>query len=144
MGNQFHYFHISTLPRLHQIVWCRLPEEGNGFIPGHSVRPALVRGTFRDPPTGRGALLVSYGTTHLDIIRYDPIDLIIQNAARLNELELPSAVRFDLGRTNRLPWADEFFAPPEHSLYIVAGTLNDREKARLRKKLKRRGVLTAL
>ena len=144
MGNRFHYFQVSTLPRLHQIVWCRPPEAGNGFKEGRTVRPALVRGTKHDPTTGRGAVLVSYGTTRLDINKHTPIDLIIQHAARLAELDLPSAVRFDLGLSNWLPWASEFFAAPEHSFYIVSGSLNDREKTRLRNALKRRGIISAL
>lgn len=141
MGNRYHYFHISTLPRLHHIVWCRLPEDGK---PGRTVRPALVRGSKFDPSNGRSALFVSYGTIHLDLNKRNHIDLVIQNASRLNDLNLPMAVRFDLDLTNWLPWADEFFAPPEHSLYIVAGPLTEAEKARLRVRLQRRGIITAL
>jgi len=144
MGNRYHYFDIGTLPRLHQIVWCRLPKAGNGFSPGQTVRPALIRQTFRDPEKGRGAVVVCYGTTRLNLNKHEPVDLVIQNAERLAQLDLPSAVRFDLGLTNWLPWASEFFAPPEHSIHIVAGTLNEREKTRLRAKLKRRGIILAL
>lgn len=143
MGNRFHYFHISTLPRLHQIVWCRLPDDGES-VPGRTVRPALVRATKRDPGSGRGAVWVSYGTTNLDINNRAHMDLIIQNAERLYQLDLPMAVRFDLDFANWLPWAEEFFAAPEHSIHMVAGTLNDAEKARLRKKLFNRGIITAL
>src|SRR4051812_28603498 len=109
MGSRFDYFHLSTLPRLHHIVWCRLPEGGGRL--GSSVRPALVRGSKRDPTTGRGALLVSYGTTQLDFAKNRHRDLIIQNHERLYQLDLPMAVRFDLGLENWLPWASEFFAP---------------------------------
>jgi hypothetical protein len=140
---QYNYFHISTLPRLHNIVWCRLPE-GDDLKPGTKVRPALVRGSKRDPATGRGALLVSYGTTKLDSNRHNHDDLIIQNFERLCQLDLPHAVRFDLGLENWLPWAEEFFAPPTHSIYMVAGPLNEVEKGRLRQRLKRRGIIQAL
>src|SRR5437764_14286 len=88
-----------TLPRLHHVVWCRLPD-ANGD-PGGTVRPALVRGTERHPPTKRGAVFVSYGTTKLDSNKCGSVDLIIQNAERLDQLDLPMAVRFDLGKTNR-------------------------------------------
>jgi hypothetical protein len=144
MGMRYHYFPITTLPRIHEIVWCRLPGDNGGDQVGHTVRPALVRGSKRDPTTGRGALYVSYGTRHLQINRRSSVDLIIQSAKRLMELELPMAVRFDLGLANWLPWASEFFAPPEHSLYIVAGRLNEVEIIRLRNKLKRRGIIQAL
>lgn len=136
------YLHISNLPRIHSIVWCRLPDEhGN---PGTSVRPALVRESKRDSKSGRSALRVSYGTTILDSNKCGQIDLIVQNASRLNELNLPMAVRFDLGQSNWLPWASEFFHPPEHSLYILAGVLDENERKRLRIRLKRRGILVAL
>ena len=138
----FHYFHESTLPRLHHIVWCRLPDaDGN---PGASVRPALVRGSRRHPPTKRGALLLSCGTTRLNSNKCGQTDLIIQNSQRLYELDLSIAVRFDLGSTIWLPWAAEFFQPPEHSLYIVAGPLTDAEMGRLRQRLQRRGLIQAL
>lgn len=141
MGS-LNYHHISTLPRLHYIVWCRLPDaEGR---PGGVVRPALVRATKRDNKSGRAAVLVSYGTTVLDTNRCRGIDLIIQNNGRLSQLDLPQAVRFDLGLSNWLPWAVEFFEAPEHSLFMVAGPLNASEIERLRACLRERGVVTAL
>jgi hypothetical protein len=54
------------------------------------------------------------------------------------------AVRFDLGATVWFPWAAEFFQPPEHSFYVVAGALSAEEIVRLRIKLKRRGIIQAL
>jgi hypothetical protein len=136
------YFHESTLPRIHSIVWCRLPDSGGN--PGKSVTPALVRGSERHPPTHRGALYLSLGTTKLDTNNCREVDLIIQNAARLAQLDLPMAVRFDLGTTIWFPWAAEFFQPPEHSIYVVAGPLNENELGRLRVRLKRRGIIQAL
>jgi len=133
----------GTLPRLHQVVWCRLPE-GDGQTPGRSVRPALVRGSKHNPTTRRGALLVSHGTTKLDSKNCAAVDLIIQNAQRLYDLKLPMAVRFDLGLTNWLPWCREFFAPPDHYPYIIAGSLSEAERARLRDMLKRRGIIQEL
>ncbi len=54
------------------------------------------------------------------------------------------AVRFELGATVWMPWASEFFQPPEHSFHVVAGPLTENEKARLRLRLKARGVIQAL
>jgi hypothetical protein len=143
MGHRFHYFDIRTLPRLHTIVWCRLPE-GDNLKPGTKVRPALVRGSKHDPITGRGALLVSYGTTKLNSNKRGSIDLIIMNYERLSQLNLPHAVRFDLDFANWLPWASECFAPPEHDIHIIAGPLTETEKKRLRLRLQRRGIIQAL
>jgi hypothetical protein len=72
------------------------------------------------------------------------VDLIIQNSERLSHLDLPMAVRFDLGLTNWLPWASEFFAAPEHSPYITAGQLSEAEVCRLRACLKARGMIREL
>ena len=142
MGLSLTYLHTSTLPRLHSIVWCRLPEGDGSF--GSNVRPALVRATKRHPPSGRGAVLVSYGTAKLDVNKRNSLDFILQNYERLCELELPHAVRFDLDRSNWLPWCSEFFCPPAHSAYILAGTLTKTEIATLRARLKRRGIITEL
>lgn len=142
MGLRYTYLHTSTLPRVHQIVWCRLPDSDGK--PGPTVRPALVRGTKRHPPTNRGAALVSYGTVRLKINERGTTDLILQNFERLSQLGLPQAVRFDLSLSNWLPWCVEFFSPPEHSVYIVAGSLNRNEIVALRARLKRRGNVIAL
>jgi hypothetical protein len=98
MGLRFTYFPTSTLPRLHSIVWCRIPEDDGS--PGLHVRPALVRSTKRDPTTNRGAVWVSYGTANLNIPKSNAVDLVIQNYERLRQLGLPHAVRFDLGLFN--------------------------------------------
>jgi hypothetical protein len=137
-----HYFHESTLPRIHHVVWCCLPTPAGEL--GEAVTPALVRGSKRHPPTKRGAVLLSLGTTKLDTNNCAERDLIIQNASRLEQFDLPMAVRFDLGTEIWLPWAAEFFQPPAHSLYVVAGPLSASENLRLRRALQTRGVIHAL
>ncbi|MTV14921.1 MULTISPECIES: hypothetical protein [Bradyrhizobium] len=87
---------------------------------------------------------MSYGTTKLESNKYGQTDLIIQNAGRLDQLGLPMAVRFDLSTANWLPWVHEFFQPPEHSLYVVAGPLTGHEIVRLRARLAKRGFIQAL
>ena len=142
MGLRLNYFHTSTLPRLHSIVWCRLPESDGS--PGSNVRPALVRATKRDRAANRGAVWVSYGTANLQIAKRQTLDLIIQNYDRLCDLELPQAVRFNLDRFNWLPWCSDFFCPPAHSIYFLAGVLNKQEIELLRKLLRRRGMIAEL
>ena len=87
---------------------------------------------------------MSYGTSHIDYIDRSAFDLIIQNNERMNELELPMATRFNLDFANWLPWCSEFFCPPEHSQYVIAGPLSQSEKQILRARLKRRGIITEL
>jgi hypothetical protein len=143
MGHRrYTYFHVSNLPRIHYVVWCRLPNEKGE--PGETVRPALVRGSKHHPATGRSALYVSYGTAKLDTVRRNNIDLIIQNNERMNELDLPMATRFNLDYANWLPWCAEFFSPPAHSTYVIAGPLSEQEKRVLRARLQRRGIITEL
>jgi hypothetical protein len=139
----YNYFHVSTLPRLHYIVWCRPPVANGTLRFAETVRPALVRATQRDPKTGRGRVLVAYGTTKLDINKSRSIDLIIQKFERLQHLDLPMAVRFDLGRFNWLPWASEFFGAPVGG-HMIAGPLTEEEKARMRRCLVRRGEKLAM
>ncbi|OSJ22124.1 hypothetical protein BSZ19_46905 [Bradyrhizobium japonicum] len=103
-----------------------------------------MRSTRRHPPTGRGAVEVCFGTTILDTVNRATVDLVIQNNQRLMDLDLPHAVRFDLGHDLLLPWAQEFFHPPEHSTFVVAGTLNASEVFRLHQRLHKRGKLLAL
>jgi hypothetical protein len=142
MGLNLEYLHTSTLPRIHQIVWCCLHLAD--VAAERTVRPALVRGVKRDPSTNRGAVLVSYGTSKLRFAECAHIDLILQNCERLSELDLPQAVRFDLGKSNWLPWCSEFFSPPEHSFHIVAGSLSQDEIRWLRDLLRERGIITEL
>ena len=41
-GLSYHCFHISTLRRLHYVVWCRIPIRNNGSVKlGDTVRPAF-------------------------------------------------------------------------------------------------------
>ena len=134
------YYDTTTLPRLHDIVWCRFPED-EPFEPGPKVRPALVRGVKLDSTTNRGAVKVSYGTTKLKWPRRSRLDLIIQNAAVLAEIGLPMATRFDLDETNTLPWCAEFFCIPRGRHSIIVGHLNDSARRRLEKILQRRGII---
>jgi hypothetical protein len=128
------------LPRLHDIVWCRFPEEPP-FEPGPKIRPALVRGIKIDSTTDRGAVNVSYGTTKLKWFTRRYRDLIIQNAAVLKEIGLPMATRFDLDLMNFLPWCAEFFCIPKNCSSIVVGHLNEAASRRLDVLLERRGVI---
>ena len=135
------YYPIHMLPRLRQIVWCSLPDVEIGD-PGKTVTPALVCATHR--AGDRGAVSVYLGTTKTNLPASMGYDLTIQNAIRMADLALPIAVRFDMSRHVKLPWAYEFFRAPEHSPYIVAGTLSDAKTERYRFCLKTRGVITAL
>lgn len=85
-----------------------------------------------------------YGTQSLNLPDSARVDLVIQKAERLADLDLLTAVRFNLGLSNQLPWAYEFFREPEHSIHVIAGPLSDAEVARYRKCLERRGIITAL
>lgn len=128
----------STTPRLNYIVWCHLPQADG--TPGETIRPALVRGTKHDRLSGRAAVYVCFGSGNLDKNNCRHSDLVIQDVRRLDQLDLPVAVRFDLSRWIWVPWAAEFFGPPEHSPHMVAGPLSETEKGRLRNLLQNRGM----
>jgi hypothetical protein len=136
------YYDATTLPRLYDIVWCRFPED-DPFEPGPKIRPALVRGIKVERTNSRGAVKVSYGTTKLKTLRRRRYDLIIQNAATLNEIGLPIATRFDLDLVNTLPWCAEFFCIPRGCRSITVGRLNAACMLQLENILRRRGIIPA-
>lgn len=133
----WNFFDISTLPRKYDIVWVMFPVGEDG-LPGPKLRPALVRATMQDKPGTRGGVVISYGTTKLKLGIRDKLDLVIQNAGQLSRLGLPAATRFDLDLISRVPWAEEFFCPPQHSNDICTGRLDDEQIERFLKKLRRR------
>jgi hypothetical protein len=132
-----HYYDPSTLPRRHNIAWCRFPLDGS-HEPGQKLRPTLVRATRCDTLSSRTAVVVSYGTSRLRQGQRGNIDLIIQYAAEVARLGLTMPTRFDLDRMQILPWAEEFFVPPPHHKEIVTGSLNGEQIARLAAKLRYR------
>ncbi|WP_164634681.1 hypothetical protein [Rhodopseudomonas sp. BR0G17] len=140
---ELHYFDPSTLPRRYDIVWCRFPLDDSG-VPGNKLRPTIVRAVMRDTESSRSAVVVSYGTKRLKLGYRDGVDLVIQNSEQLDRLGLTMATRFDLDVLQRLPWAEEFFAPPPHNSQIITGCLNDDQIERFRKKLRRREELKQL
>jgi hypothetical protein len=140
---ELHYLDPATLPRRHDIAWCRFPLDDSGQ-PGKKLRPTLVRATQRDTESSRSAVVVSYGTKRLKLGQRDKLDLVIQNAEQLGRLGLTMATRFDLDLLQRIPWTEEFFAAPPHAHQIVTGSLNEDQIERFRKKLRRREQLAQL
>jgi hypothetical protein len=140
---ELHYYDPSTLPPRYAIAWCRFPLDDTGK-PGKKLRPTLVRATARDTESRRSAVVVSYGTKTLKLGYRDRVDLVIQNAVQLDRLGLTMATRFDLDLLQRVPWAEEFFAPPPHAQGIVTGVLNEEQLERFRRKLRRREEIAQL
>ena len=126
------YLGLDTLPRLYDIVWCRFPEHTKPDEPALKVRPALVRLSALDRATGRGMLQVAYGTTNLKPTMRR-LDLIIMNAAEIDELNLQRATRFDLDNIVALPWCREYFRPPNGVHNVVIGKLSLHLQERVRR-----------
>lgn len=74
------------------------------------LRPCLVLDVLRNQH-GSIACRIAYGTKNIKFVQRKDLDLIIQNAAHLDEMGLPYATRFDLSARNIvvLPWDQENF-----------------------------------
>jgi hypothetical protein len=97
-------------PQAGDILWCRFPAD-EALQPGPKPRPALLVKVLQ---SSRGLMaLVAYGTSQKTETLY-PGELLIPKtndaAWRLSGLKYPT--KFDLGRTVRLPYDSDWFAPP--------------------------------
>ena len=128
------YYPTHTIPRSLDIVWCKFPELDIAK-PGPKRRPGLIRSVSLNKTHTKASVEICYGTSKLKRDLF-PLDLFIENDARLTDLGLAQATRFELDRTLFLPWAKEFFEPKDGALII--GRLGDREIFRLRALIERR------
>lgn len=147
MGWTFH--DVTTLPELHDIVWCKWPQREDKLLPGPTVRPVLVReAELRERLDGTqfGMVLVSYATSAgIDDISRQR-DLVIE-ANECKAAGLHKATRFSLNPRDRkwLPWSDEYFVPQiyvQNHAGIVCGSLTAGQRDRLRRALKHRGLVS--
>jgi hypothetical protein len=62
MGWTFH--DLTSLPKIHDIVWCKWPQREDKGMPGKIVRPVLVRETriMQTGATKYGAVVISYAS----------------------------------------------------------------------------------
>lgn len=142
------YLDIDRLPEPGDIVWCRYPLRERPGTPGPHARGVLVRGVglHEENDTGiqYGSVSVSYSTGEFDSSHVG-MDLIIRDRSRIIALGLHKPTRFALDTRNRLTliWCKEFFAPSPYVVNrgIIAGRLNDDERASARACLARRGLL---
>ena len=105
------YYPASTLPAPYDIVWCRFPEHLDLGNPGPKSRPALVMKTAVAEERLTPEVRVMYGTSRLKR-EERPFDFFVTNFRDMEEAGLYQATRFDFDRRLWLPWAEEFFAPP--------------------------------
>lgn len=120
MTRSFH-----QLPAPGDIVWCRFPE--NLGAPGSKPRPALVLGVgFSD--SEKDTVRVAYGTTKRVGEKFSGEFEITPNdgvAFTLSGLSFPT--KFDLKKTEVLPYTEEWFAAPpnpRHGANPKLGTLH--------------------
>lgn len=116
------YYPLTEIPASLDIVWCLFPLEEAPKQPGPEPRPALVRAIAFDKGHTRALVEVTYGTSRIKENR--TLDLQIQNFKALEECRLEKATRFDLDRTIWLPWAVEFFRPPDRYEAVILGRLD--------------------
>jgi len=95
-------------PKAGDIVECRFPESEMG-TPGPKDRPALVVQVEADPEDEAASIVrVAYGTSQ-DVEQRFPGEFTIR--ATDAKAGLDRDTKFDLGKTVRLPFNTEWFAP---------------------------------
>jgi hypothetical protein len=144
------FYDLSSLPEIHDIVWCKWPEREDKGKPGPVARPVLVRETrvMKKGEIRYGAVVISYATGQgLDGKPIDDaareIDLCIEKPEEVKAAGLHKATRFSLNLADRklLPWCEEYFVPPEYvkGAGLVLGRLTDQHRAKMLECMKRRG-----
>jgi hypothetical protein len=95
-------------PSAYDIVTAWYPEDGQED-PGPKLRPCLVLAVLQGKTSGNFACRIAFGTKELKIIKRGELDLIIQNAAHVQQMGLARATRFDLDCIATLLWDPKFF-----------------------------------
>lgn len=103
----YRFLPVETAPRSLDVVWCRFPLVESPNQPGPKFRPGLVRSIFVSRERQRAVIDVAYGTSR--IIGMEPFELIIDADDEQLACGLVLPTCFNLQRSVRLPWAEEFF-----------------------------------
>ncbi|MEX2631068.1 MAG: hypothetical protein WD341_14120 [Tistlia sp.] len=82
-----------------------------------------MRRVLRDAD-GHTYVEVAFGTSNAR--SYSGLDLYVANLVDMNEMGLPQATVFQLGRTRLLPWSKEWFTVREDCKTPIIGHLNER------------------
>jgi hypothetical protein len=141
------FYDLSSLPEVHDIVWCKWPQREDRNMPGPVVRPVLVRETqIRQKGEIRyGAVLISYATGQGIDEAARQLDLCIEKPADVKAAGLHKPTRFSLALADRklLPWCLEYFVAPEYvkNVSLILGKLTDQQRELVRACLKRRGQM---
>lgn len=105
---------LSALPKIHDIIWCRIPHRQSPTVPG-DLHPCIVRDIERYDPLGQAIIHVTRGTSNLKKDTREFLDLIIEHPGEMAVCGLKVPTRFDLDDAqNKVPcdWSDEFFPNP--------------------------------
>jgi len=138
---------LKKPPTDFDIVTAYYPESNpKGAI---ELRPCLVVGVYKDAEasadSGDDCFLVEvyFGTKNIKHVKRARIDLIVQNAADMDAMNLAYATRFDLAESVMLPWDEESFGPwrgfPSPVLSFLDDDYQNMLQRRLARNAKRKG-----
>jgi|SRR5215471_18991554 len=142
------FYGLSSLPALHDIVWCKWPQREDKNMPGKIARPVLVRETrvMQKDETRYGAVVISYASGQGIDDASRLVDLCIEKSEEVKAAGLHKPTRFSLSLRDRklLPWCEEYFVPPEYvkGTGLILGKLNDQQRMQMRSCLIRRGQIS--
>lgn len=105
---------LSKLPKIHDVIWCRIPHRQSPSVPG-DPHPCVVRDIERYDPLGQAIIHVTRGTSNLKKETREFLDLIVEHPEELSVCGLKEPTRFDLDDAQaKVPcdWDDVFFPNP--------------------------------
>ena len=143
MGWTFH--DLTSLPKIHDIVWCKWPQREDKGMPGKIVRPVLVRETriMQTGATKYGAVVISYASGEGINANSRQIDLCLETPQEFKAAGLHKPTRFSLAPADRklLPWCKEYFVAQEYvkNAGLILGSLTAAQSEAVRQRLKDRG-----
>ena len=100
---------LSDLPKVHDVMWCRISFRRAPGVPADPPHPIIVRHVERDDTAGEAIIHCIYGTSNLK--DRDGIDLVLRRPIEYVAHGLYEPTRFDLADDNTIPclWTRSIF-----------------------------------
>ena len=142
------FYDPTTIPSVFDVVWCKWPRREDKLGPGPWVRCVLVLDVRpmldMRTDTEYAAITAAYGTDATTVSAREIADHLYITGAEYEVLGLhkPTVFKLDLQNRKRLPWAENYFVPQGYvrNQGIVAGSLNDQQRARVTAFFQRNGL----
>jgi hypothetical protein len=126
---------LSDLPRVNDILWCRIPHlQKDPFAPADPPHPVVVRCIDRNDTLRQATLYCIYGTSKIK--GRENLDLVLAMRSEYRMHGLSEPTRFDLANELTIPcqWTKEFFPFGHRAVGTLSGACLTRMRARLKER----------